>query len=171
MGLSLSSMTAVCRSKVHKTEPRDIIIGRSDLNTTWYPENAIRNQKYNIITFIPLVLFHQFKFFFNLYFLVMACTQFISALRIAPLYTYWLPLIFVISVTMVREAYDDIKRVYRDKKLNSEMYTIINSDGHKKEILSSDIKVSDIIIIEKNRRVPADVVLLQTTDKSGSKKN
>jgi magnesium-transporting ATPase (P-type) len=42
-----------------------------------------RNQKYSIITFIPLVLFNQFKFFLNLFFLIMACSQFIPVLRSA----------------------------------------------------------------------------------------
>ncbi|CAF4450415.1 unnamed protein product, partial [Adineta steineri] len=32
----------------------------------------------------------------------------------------------------------------------------------------SELQVSDIIIIQKNQRVPADVVLLQTSDKSGT---
>jgi magnesium-transporting ATPase (P-type) len=42
-----------------------------------------RNQKYSVITFIPLVLFNQFKFFLNLFFLIMACSQFIPVLRSA----------------------------------------------------------------------------------------
>jgi phospholipid-translocating ATPase len=167
MGVSYSSITSICRSKAHKTQPRNIIIGRRDLNSIWYPKNVICNQKYNIITFIPLVLFRQFNFFLNLYFLIMALTQFIPSLRIAPLYTYWAPLGFVISVSMIREGYDDIKRAYRDKELNSEMYTVLSEDGQKKEIPSSKIQVSDVIIIKKNQRVPADVVLLQTSDKSG----
>lgn len=58
-----------------------------------FPANAIRNQKYNIITFLPLVLFQQFKFFLNLYFLIMACSQFVPELRIGYLYTYWGPLV------------------------------------------------------------------------------
>lgn len=32
----------------------------------------------------------------------------------------------------------------------------------------SDIEVGDLIIIEKDKRVPADVVLLRTTEKSGA---
>lgn len=32
-------------------------------------------------------------------------------------------------------------------------------------LLSSDIAVGDIIIIERDRRVPADVVLLRTSEK------
>lgn len=39
------------------------------------------------------VLFEQFKFFLNLYFLVMALSQFIPEIRIGYLYTYWGPLV------------------------------------------------------------------------------
>lgn len=39
------------------------------------------------------VLFEQFKFFLNLYFLVISFTQFIPPLRIGYLYTYWGPLV------------------------------------------------------------------------------
>ena len=39
------------------------------------------------------VLFEQFKFFLNLYFLTIAMTQFIPQLRIGYLYTYWGPLV------------------------------------------------------------------------------
>ena len=167
MGLSFSSIFAKFRDKSHKTQPRNIIIGRRDLNTIWYPKNLIRNQKYNFITFIPLVLFEQFRFFLNLYFLIMACTQFISILRIGPLYTYWAPLGFVLFITMLREAFDDIKRVHRDRELNSQMYTVLAEDGRRKDTPSSKLQVSDIVIIQKNQRIPADVVLLQTSDKSG----
>lgn len=47
-----------------------------------FPPNIIRNQKYNIFTFFPVVLYEQFKFFFNLYFLLVALSQFIPALKI-----------------------------------------------------------------------------------------
>lgn len=169
MGISCSSILSICRNKAHKTQPRNIMISRRDLNSIWYPKNVIRNQKYNILTFIPLVLFEQFRFFLNLYFLVMACTQFIPMFRVGYLYTYWGPLAFVLFVTMLREAYDDIKRAYRDKELNSQMYTLLCANGRRKKVPSSQIQVSDVIVIQKNQRVPADVVLLQTSDKSGKK--
>jgi len=97
----------------------------------------------------------------------MAFTQFIPSLRIGPFYTYWAPLAFVLFISMLREAYDDIKRVHRDKELNSRMYTLLTENGRKKVVPSSKLQVSDVIIIEKNQRIPADVVLLQTSDKSG----
>jgi phospholipid-translocating ATPase len=97
----------------------------------------------------------------------MACTQFIPVFRVGYLYTYWGPLAFVLFVTMLREAYDDIKRAYRDKELNSQTYTLLGANGRKKKVPSSQLQVSDVIIIQKNQRIPADVVLLQTSDKSG----
>jgi hypothetical protein len=42
------------------------------------------------------VLYQQFKFFLNLYFLVMATSQFIPDIRIGYLYTYWGPLVIYI---------------------------------------------------------------------------
>ena len=78
----------------------------------------------------------------------MACSQFIPSIRIGYLYTYWAPLSFVIAVTMLREAYDDVKRFFRDKELNSQLYKILTYDGIKM-VPSSQLKVSDIIIIEK----------------------
>ena len=46
-----------------------------------FPPNVIRNQKYSVVTFLPLVLYNQFKFFLNLFFLIMAVSQFIPQLR------------------------------------------------------------------------------------------
>ena len=88
-----------------------------------FPPNVIRNQKYSVLTFLPLVLYNQFKFFLNLFFLIMAVSQFIPQLRIGYLYTYWGPLGFVISVALIREAIDDFRRYQRDKEINSERYT------------------------------------------------
>ena len=47
-----------------------------------FPPNVVRNQKYNVVTFLPLVFYEQFKFFFNLYFLLVALSQFVPALKI-----------------------------------------------------------------------------------------
>ena len=50
-----------------------------------FTANIVRNQKYNVFTFLPIVLYEQFKFFFNLYFLLVALSQFIPALKIGAL--------------------------------------------------------------------------------------
>uniref|UniRef100_A0A674NN34 Phospholipid-transporting ATPase n=1 Tax=Takifugu rubripes TaxID=31033 RepID=A0A674NN34_TAKRU len=110
-----------------------------------YPKNAIKNQKYNTFTFVPGVLYQQFKFFLNLYFLVVACSQFVPSLKIGYLYTYWAPLGFVLAVTMVREAIDEVRRYQRDKEMNSQLYSKLT-----------------------NQRIPADMIFLRTSEKTGA---
>ncbi|EDW46018.1 GM10404 [Drosophila sechellia] len=147
---------------------RTVNLGR--VNTEKFPPNEIRNQKYNFITFLPLVLFEQFRFFLNLYFLLMALSQFIPDIRIGYPYTYWGPLGFVLMVTICREAVDDLRRHQRDHEVNSQKYkrlSATNISGYEM-VPSSKLKVGDVIIVEKNERVPADLILLRTSDRSGS---
>ncbi|KAL3860831.1 hypothetical protein ACJMK2_010896, partial [Sinanodonta woodiana] len=153
------------RKKVYKA--RTVPIGQERVLHEKFPKNVIRNQKYSIITFVPKVLFEQFKFFLNLYFLVMATSQFIPEIRIGYLYTYWGPLGFVIFVTMCREALDDYRRYRRDKEANSQIYKKLSREGAV-NLPSSKIRVGDLIVVEKNQRVPADMVLLRTTEKQGA---
>ncbi|XP_028316949.1 putative phospholipid-transporting ATPase IIB isoform X4 [Gouania willdenowi] len=132
-----------------------------------HPKNAIKNQKYNFFTFVPGVLYQQFKFFLNLYFLVVACSQFVPSLKIGYLYTYWAPLAFVMAVTMMREAVDEVRRFRRDKEMNSQLYSKLTMRG-KIQVKSSDIQVGDLIIVEKNQRIPADMIFLRTSEKTGA---
>lgn len=53
-----------------------------------YAPNVVRNQKYTVLSFLPVVFYEQFKFFFNFYFLVVALSQFIPALKIGELHTF-----------------------------------------------------------------------------------
>ncbi|KAK0085310.1 hypothetical protein PV326_005945 [Microctonus aethiopoides] len=116
-----------------------------------------------------LVLYQQFKFFLNLCFLIMACSQFIPDIRVGYLYTYWGPLCFVLTVTICREAVDDFRRYKRDKEVNGQKYYRLVRGSETPELVSSSkLKVGDMIIVEKGQRVPADLVLLRTTEESGA---
>lgn len=44
--------------------------------------NAVNNQKYNLINFLPLVLFNQFKLFFNFFQLAINISQLIPILKV-----------------------------------------------------------------------------------------
>ena len=79
-----------------------------------YQNNIVKNTKYNILTFIPKVLYNQFKFFFNLFFLINALTQLFEILRVGLFITYIGPLAMVLSLTMAKEAYDDFNTYKRD---------------------------------------------------------
>lgn len=112
------------------------------------------HQKYNVITFLPLVLFEQFRFFLNLYFLIMALSQFIPDIRIGYLYTYWGPLGFVLTVTICREAVDDLRRHKRDREVNSQKYMRLVGPNVPPELVpSSKLKVRHhltLLYSEKN---------------------
>ena len=67
---------------------------------------------------------------------------------------------------MTKEIYDDTKRANRDAELNGKMYEKIDVKAGLKPLTpSKSLKVGDIIQINEGERVPADIVLLKTTEK------
>uniref|UniRef100_A0A8C2P8H5 Phospholipid-transporting ATPase n=1 Tax=Capra hircus TaxID=9925 RepID=A0A8C2P8H5_CAPHI len=128
--------------------PRTVWLGHPEKRDQRYPRNVINNQKYNFFTFLPGVLFNQFKYFFNLYFLLLACSQFVPEMRLGALYTYWVPLGFVLAVTIIREAVEEIRCYTRDKEVNAQVYSRLTARGTVK-VKSSSIQVGDLIIVEK----------------------
>jgi len=74
------------------------------------------------LTFIPVVLYHQFKFFFNLFFLLICLSQLFPPLKVGFLFTYVAPLAFVLVITLMKEAWDDFSRYRRDKEMNNMQY-------------------------------------------------
>nr|GAT57602.1 predicted protein [Mycena chlorophos] len=170
--------------KQPKDDTRTIPFRPPERFQTRFPPNIVRNQKYNAFTFLPLVFYEQFKFFFNLYFLLVALSQFIPALRIGFIVTSIAPLVFVLSVTMGKEAYDDYQRNLRDKEANSQKYLVfdpptddrssaldtayVDAHANTRAVPSSSLRVGDLVRLDKNQRVPADLLLLHTSDSSGT---
>ena len=84
----------------------------------------------------------------------------------------------MLCVTIGKEAYDDYKRNLRDREANSQKYLVLEPasysgsapDGgpHTRAVPSSSLSVGDLVLLEKNDRVPADLVLLRTSDSSGT---
>lgn len=139
-----------------------------NMKVQWrYPRNVVINTKYTFITFVPQVLYEQFRYFFNMYFLLVALSQIFPPLRIGLLFTYVAPLVFVLAVTMGKEAFDDIKRYRTDQQVNSQIYTRLLPGGATEFVRSDQIRVGHIIQIETNQRVPADIALLRTSEQSG----
>ncbi|KAI9306313.1 protein transporter [Cunninghamella echinulata] len=161
-GFSLQSLRPK-RSYISRTIP---FISDDKYKKKFTP-NIVLNQKYNFITFIPIVLFEQFVVFFNLYFLLVALSQFVPALKIGYILTYFGPLCFVLLVTISKEAMDDYQRYKRDKDANSQLYQCMTPTGLQ-SIPSSKIRVGDMIVLRKDQRIPADMILLRTSEDTGS---
>jgi phospholipid-translocating ATPase len=61
------------------------------------------------------VLYQQFKYFFNLFYLLTALSQFIPILKVGLLFSFVAPLALVLTLTMFKEAYEDYQRYCKDK--------------------------------------------------------
>ncbi len=116
---------------------------------------------------MPLVLFNQFKFFFNMFFLLIALSQFVKALRVGFLFTFVAPLAFVLLITMIKEAADDIARRKRDREINLKKYHVWKK-GVWKETYAQNLRVGTLLKVHHNERVPADLILLYTSEKQGT---
>ena len=156
--------------KVNTTSKKTVYIKDYYLNKTEW-SNKIENQKYNLITFIPVVLFNQFKQFGNFFYLIMSASQFYDELVVGFLFTYISPLAIVVSISMLKELYDDINRRIQDKKTNSTMITVLKGNSINNELLimekqAANLLVGDIIELKKDTRVPADIIVLKTYNES-----
>lgn len=103
-----------------------------------------------------------------MYFLIICLSQFVPALRVTYIFTNVVPLALVLAVTIAKEAYDDYKRYLRDKEANSQLYCKVLPTGEFEQVPSSQLAVGDLVHLEKDQRVPADMILLRTSDKAGS---
>lgn len=89
-------------------------------------------------------------------------------LKVGFMFTYISPLCFVLFITLMKEASDDFARYRRDKELNNKSHEKLNKTGGFSNVTSADMKVGDIIKVKQNERIPSDMILLYTTEKSGS---
>ena len=87
-------------------------------NEYHFKDNKVDTTKYNCITFLPKSLLYQFMRLANVYFLVCAIIQCIPAISPLGPATAIVPLVIVLSVSLIREGYKDCKRVNLDKEQN-----------------------------------------------------
>jgi phospholipid-translocating ATPase len=146
----------------HQDDQKALMVIKREKGRTYAP-NVVRNQKYRSWSFVFVVLYNQFRYFFNLYFLIVCITQFFPIFRVTYVLTNVIPLALVLSITLLKEAYDDYHRYLRDCEANGQLYGKLLADGSVTMIPSGCLKVGDVVVLHKDQRVPADVVLLKTS--------
>ncbi|EDR22935.1 hypothetical protein, conserved [Entamoeba dispar SAW760] len=129
--------------------------------------NKVKTSKYNIFTFLPLVLLEQFRKLANVYFLIISIFQVIPGLSPTGRFTTLFPLCIVIIVSMIKEFYEDIKRHRDDNTINNKKVQYWKNEEWK-EIQWKDIKVGDILFIKRKEAIPADLILLSSSEPNGS---
>lgn len=124
-----------------------------------YKSNGIRTTKYSIFSFLPKSLLIQFSRYANIYFLITAILQ--SSPYISPLspFSAIVPLIFVIGVSLIREAAEDYSRYSNDKKLNNTQTLYAVGSKWTKTSWKS-IHVGELVKVEKDEVIPSDLMLL-----------
>ena len=127
-----------------------------------YKNNKITTAKYNFLTFLPKALFYQFKRVSTTYFLLIAIINMFPA--ISPIYsgTSLIPVLIVISISLIREAYEDYQRTKFDKSQNSILVTVYRNNTWI-QIPSSTLEIGEIIYIKQNELFPADLALIDSS--------
>jgi phospholipid-transporting ATPase len=124
--------------------------------------NKISTTKYNIITFLPKALLFQFFRLANIYFLIIAIIQCLKVISPLNPSTSLTPLVFVIFVSLVREAIEDYLRYRFDKSLNSEKVTVYRNNNWT-EAGSETLHVGEIVMVKDDTTFPADLIMLDSS--------
>lgn len=143
---------------------------------TPYVSNVIRSSRYTLLNFVPRQLFAQFGKLANFYFLTVSILQMIPGLSTTGTYTTIVPLLVFVSISMAKEGYDDLRRYRLDKEENRRETLVLTSEqdfgraDKKRWQLAKwqDVKVGDVIMLERDSAIPADLVLLHAQDINGT---
>ncbi|XP_066246628.1 probable phospholipid-transporting ATPase IM isoform X2 [Euwallacea similis] len=157
----------LCRGYIPCDNQRRIHANDRVFNSQFkYASNFIKTSKYSILTFLPLNLFEQFQRLANFYFLCLLVLQLIPAISSLTPVTTALPLIGVLGLTAIKDAYDDIQRHVSDSQVNNRKSLVVRNGKLVQEKWSA-VQVGDIIRIDNNTFIAADLLLLTSSEPNG----
>ena len=138
-----------------------------------HPTNEVITSVYTTYDFLPRNLLKQFRRPANVYFLFISILQCIKAVSITNgIPTTALPLAFVLFVTAVKDAIEDFNRHRADRVENNRHTHVLTRQKqwdlhHAHPVLWHNVKVGDIVVMQNRELIPADVVLLASSEPSG----
>ncbi|KAG9449609.1 hypothetical protein H6P81_009574 [Aristolochia fimbriata] len=163
-----SSSRTVRLGRVQPQAPthRTIYCNDREANTiVRFKGNSISTTKYNVLTFLPKGLFEQFRRVANLYFLMISI---LSTTPISPVHpvTNVVPLSLVLFISLVKEAFEDWKRLQNDRVINSSPVDVLQ--GEKWETIPwKKLQVGDIVRVNQDGFFPADLLFLASSNPDG----
>uniref|UniRef100_A0A8C7ULQ1 Phospholipid-transporting ATPase n=1 Tax=Oncorhynchus mykiss TaxID=8022 RepID=A0A8C7ULQ1_ONCMY len=131
-----------------------------------YPDNRIVSSKYTLWNFIPKNLFEQFRRIANFYFLLIFLVQLIIDTPTSPV-TSGLPLFFVITVTAIKQGYEDWLRHKADCSINECPVDMVQQ-GTVVRTQSSKLRVGDVVMVREDETFPCDLILLSSSRGDGT---
>uniref|UniRef100_A0A3B4AQK4 P-type ATPase N-terminal domain-containing protein n=1 Tax=Periophthalmus magnuspinnatus TaxID=409849 RepID=A0A3B4AQK4_9GOBI len=133
-----------------------------------FPGNGIKTTKYSILFFLPMNLFEQFHRLANLYFVGLAILNFVPMVQAFEPEVALIPICVILALTALKDAWEDFGRYQSDKELNGLPCSVYS---RKKKCYVEkrwkDVRVGDFVKVESNDTVPADLLLLFTSDPNG----
>ncbi|XP_058504274.1 phospholipid-transporting ATPase ID isoform X2 [Solea solea] len=155
------------RKRFPPEEERRVRANNREYNEKFqYARNYIMTSKYNVITFLPVNLFEQFQEVANTYFLFLLILQLIPQISSLSCFTTIVPLALVLSITAVKDAMDDYFRHKSDNHVNNRQSQVLLR-GLLQNEKWMNVRVGDIIKLENNQFVAADLLLLSSSEPHG----
>ncbi|GME67957.1 unnamed protein product [Ambrosiozyma monospora] len=105
--------------------PQDMIDPKTGLPKTQYPRNKIRSTKYTPLSFIPKNLIFQFSNIANIYFLIVIILGAWSIFGVQNPGMQAVPLIVVVALTAIKDAFEDNRRAASDLEMNTSRIHVI----------------------------------------------
>uniref|UniRef100_A0A9J8BDE4 Phospholipid-transporting ATPase n=1 Tax=Cyprinus carpio carpio TaxID=630221 RepID=A0A9J8BDE4_CYPCA len=133
-----------------------------------YEGNAIRTNKYRLWSFIPMNLFEQFHRMANIYFVGLAILNFVPVVNAFQPEVALIPICIILALTAVKDGWEDFRRYQTDQQLNNTPCFIFS----RKQMCFverrwKDVRVGDFVRVLSNEIIPADILLLHTSDPNG----
>jgi len=126
-----------------------------------YSSNRVRTAKYNLITFLPLFLFEMFSRAAYFYFLCQAGLSWWDVVSPLGGFGSTFAIVFVLGVSGVKAAAEDLKRHSEDTKTNMSGARVLTKDGSVREVQWQDVHVGDIVVVKDDELIPADLLCLK----------
>ncbi|NXQ70367.1 AT10A ATPase, partial [Quiscalus mexicanus] len=130
--------------------------------------NRLKTTKYTALSFLPKNLFEQFHRLANVYFVFIALLNFVPAVNAFQPELALAPVLFILAVTAIKDLWEDYSRYRSDKEINH-MECLVYSRTEKKYISRywKEVKVGDFVQLRCNEIIPADILLLSSSDPDG----
>ncbi|XP_043929912.1 phospholipid-transporting ATPase VA [Protopterus annectens] len=133
-----------------------------------YADNKIKTTKYTVLSFLPKNLFEQFHRLANVYFVFIALLNFVPAVNAFQPELALTPVVFILAVTAIKDLWEDYRRYRSDKEINH-FDCLVYCRNEKKylERYWKEVRVGDFVKLRCNEIIPADILLLHSSDPDG----
>lgn len=125
-------------------------------------DNFVRTSRYTWLSFIPMTLMENFRNLTNVYFLLILLMSFFPYSPVSWVFNF-IPLIFVLAVSMAKSGVEDWMKKKQDEINNSNLVKVYDY-GEWRDKPSKDIRVGDIFLVASGQTIPADMLYLTSSN-------